>query len=117
MLHVMVLDSRAKAAGGVSAAGRFDDWGWEAATRSRNRGGPGAPGSTGLDDRLQALCCQVPLCGNLVEVLFRLLQALAVELPDLLAPAAGMAHQTRVTEGVEVPRNRLARHPSALAET
>jgi hypothetical protein len=33
------------------------------------------------------------------------------------APAAGIAHQARITEGLEVPRDRLARHAGALAET
>ena len=44
-------------------------------------------------------------------------QALQVQLPDPFPPTAGIAHQARITEGMEVPGDRLARDAGAFGET
>src|SRR3989454_2559282 len=59
---------------------------------------------------------RIPLRGDLIEVRSRLSQALALQLPDLLAPTTRVPHQAHVAERVQVLRNRLSRHPGALAE-
>src|SRR6266481_5341002 len=69
-----------------------------------------------LHKRLESRGRRIPLRGDLIEVRFRLLQALALQLPDPLAPTTRVAHQAHVAERVQVLRNRLSRHPGALAE-
>ena len=70
-----------------------------------------------FDKRLQASGGIVPLRGNLVEVQPGFFQALGIQLPDALAAMAGVAHEARITKGIEVPRDRLTRHSRALAQT
>src|SRR6266403_313683 len=69
-----------------------------------------------LHERLQADGCRVPLRGDSIEVGSRLFQALALQLPDLLAPTTRVPHQAHVAERGQVLRDRLSRHPGALAE-
>src|SRR6266581_1303408 len=70
-----------------------------------------------FDERPQAFGRVVPLRGDVVEVLLGFLQAFAVQVPDPLPPPAGVAHEPRVAEGVEVTRNGLSRHPGPFTET
>src|SRR5437870_12765797 len=65
----------------------------------------------------QPLRCRIPLRRNLIEVPFRLLQPLGVQLPHPLAPAASMVHEAHTPEGVEMLGDRLPRHPRAFAES
>src|SRR5882762_2674991 len=69
-----------------------------------------------FDERPQALGRVVPLRRDLVDVPLCSLQAFAVQVPDLLTPPAGVAHEPHPPEGVEVARNCLARHPGPFTE-
>src|SRR6266536_1689851 len=70
-----------------------------------------------VDERPQAFGRVVPLRRDLVEVPLGSIQALAVQVPDPLTPPAGVAHEPRVAESVEVARNRLTRHSGSFTET
>jgi len=70
-----------------------------------------------FDERSQAFGRVVPLRRDLVEVPLCSLQAFFVQVPDPLTPPAGVAHEPRTPECVEVARNRLTRHPGPFTET
>src|SRR5216117_3083752 len=70
-----------------------------------------------FDERPQAFGCVIPLRRDLVEVPLCSLQTFAIQVPHPLTPPAGVAHEPRTPEGVEVTRNRLTRHPAPFTET
>src|SRR5690606_10338699 len=63
-----------------------------------------------LDKSLQAVGGIIPLSGDLIKIVSRLLEAYPLELVDPLPPAAGAAHQAGVPQGMEMTGDRLPRH-------
>src|SRR3989441_3286705 len=70
-----------------------------------------------FDERPQTFGRVVPLRRDVVEVPLCDLQAFAIQIPDPLAPAAGVADEPHVAEGVGEARNRLTRDPRAFPNT
>src|SRR5262245_37775828 len=70
-----------------------------------------------LDELLQASQRFVPALRDPLQVARGVGEAAGVELPDALAPAPEVAHETRAGEDAQVLRDRLARDGGAGSQT